>query len=124
MAGTPKTRAMLTVPELCAELSQQSARAPREYAFKARRRAEALPEVASILWWVRDNTLFMAAWEDASTVEQLLRAVGTRLDGTSCAASSVKRSRRMLNVAVEYAIKKRTLRENTLPKRENTVAEG
>ncbi|MEV0091633.1 hypothetical protein [Streptomyces sp. NPDC050738] len=39
-----------------------------------------------------------------------------KLDGKRAAASSVKRNRRVLNVAMEYAIKHRTLDSNPLPK--------
>lgn len=34
----------------------------REFAFNARRREDAPPEVATILKWVERNTLTMAAW--------------------------------------------------------------
>ncbi|MGW2366554.1 tyrosine-type recombinase/integrase [Streptomyces sp. NPDC001667] len=88
----------------------------REFAFNTKRREEAPPEVASILKWVERNTLSMAAWEDPDKVEDVLRAVDTRLDGKRAAASSVKRNRRILNVAMEYAVKHRILRVNPLPK--------
>ncbi|MDC7338947.1 tyrosine-type recombinase/integrase [Streptomyces lydicus] len=88
----------------------------REYAFNTRRREEAPPQVATILKWVERNTLSMAAWEDPVKVDEVLRAVGKKLDGTRAAASSVKRTRRVLNAAIEYAIKHRILRTNPLPK--------
>ncbi|MFB6673964.1 tyrosine-type recombinase/integrase [Streptomyces sp. NPDC056390] len=92
----------------------------REFAFNTKRRADAPPEVALILKWVERNTLSMAAWEDPSKVDEVLRELATRLDGTSAAASSVKRTRRILNVAMEYAVKHRTLRSNPLPKGRGT----
>ncbi|ANZ18642.1 tyrosine-type recombinase/integrase [Streptomyces noursei] len=88
----------------------------REFAYNTRRREDAPPEMATILKWVERNTLSMAAWEDPSKVEEVLRAVGSKLDGTGAAASSVKRNRRILNVAMEYAVKHRILRANPLPK--------
>ncbi|MFJ8631502.1 tyrosine-type recombinase/integrase [Streptomyces sp. NPDC093568] len=88
----------------------------REYAFNTRRREDAPPEVAVILKWVERNTLTMAAWEDPAKVDDVLRAVGSKLDGTRAAASSVKRNRRILNVAMGYAVKHKVLRANPLPK--------
>ncbi|GHE61996.1 integrase [Streptomyces longispororuber] len=91
-------------------------RALREFAFNTRRREEAPPEVATILKWVERNTLSVAAWEDSVKVEEILHAVSTKLDGTRAAAWSAKRARRVLNVAMEYAVKHRILRANPLPK--------
>ncbi|MGW6398918.1 tyrosine-type recombinase/integrase [Streptomyces sp. NPDC055134] len=88
----------------------------REYAFNTRRRAEAPPEVAIILRWVQRNSLPMTVWEDQVKVDGVLRAVDTLLDGTQAAASSIKRTRRILNVAMEYAILHKILRTNPLPK--------
>lgn len=88
----------------------------REYAFNARRRKDAPPQVATILKWVERNSLTMAAWEDPAKVDAVLQAVDSKLDGTRAAASSVKRNRRILNVAMEYAVKHRILRANPLPK--------
>ncbi|MGW7820268.1 hypothetical protein ACWGLF_19540 [Streptomyces puniciscabiei] len=88
----------------------------REFAFNTRRREDAPPEMATILKWVERNTVTMAAWEDPAKVDEVLRAVGSKLDGTRAAASSVKRNRRILNVAMEYAVKHRILRANPLPK--------
>lgn len=97
-------------------------RALREYAFNTNRRDQAPPEVAVILRWVQRNSLSMAAWEDESTVETALHAAGTKLDGTPVAASSVRRTKRVLNVLIQYAIKKKVLKENPLPKGKGTTA--
>ncbi|MBA4861738.1 tyrosine-type recombinase/integrase [Streptomyces sp. PSKA54] len=91
-------------------------RALREYAFNTKRREDAPPEIATILKWVERNTMSMAAWEDPAKVEEVLRALSTLLDGTQAAPNSVKRNRRILNVAMEYAVKRRVLRSNPLPK--------
>ncbi|MEU4092991.1 tyrosine-type recombinase/integrase [Streptomyces sp. NPDC026673] len=93
----------------------------REFAFNARRREQAPPEVAVILRWVERNTPSMATWEDPVKVDQVLHALGEKLDGTRAAASSVKRNRRILNVAMEYAVKHRILRTNPLPKGRGSV---
>ncbi|MFF4804011.1 tyrosine-type recombinase/integrase [Streptomyces sp. NPDC001351] len=93
----------------------------REFAFNTRRREEASAEVLTILKWVERNTMSMAAWEDPAKVDEVLHALGTKLDGTRAAASSVKRNRRILNVAMEYAVKHRILRTNPLPKGRGSV---
>ena len=93
----------------------------REFAFNTRRRKEAPHEVTAILRWVERNTLTMAAWEDPQQVEDVLHALDSRLDGTAAAASSSKRHRRILNVAMEYAVKNRVLRSNPLPKGRGTT---
>lgn len=93
----------------------------REFAFNSNRREQAPPEVLTILRWVRRNTLSMAAWEDSAKVEEILDSLATLLDGSTAAASSVKRNRRILNVAMEYAVKRKILRANPLPKGRGTV---
>ncbi|MZE52411.1 tyrosine-type recombinase/integrase [Streptomyces sp. SID5770] len=97
-------------------------RALREYAFNTLRRDQAPPEVAVILRWVERNSLTMAAWEDEGTVETVLRAAGTKLDGTPVAASTARRTKRVLNVLIEHAIKKKVLKENPLPKGKSASA--
>ncbi|WP_411069399.1 tyrosine-type recombinase/integrase [Streptomyces sp. cmx-4-25] len=91
-------------------------RALREYAFNTKRRSEAPPEIAVILRWVQRNSLSMAAWEDEGHAETALRAAAVKLDGTPVAASSARRTKRVLNVLFEYALKKKVLKENPLPK--------
>ncbi|MFJ9726848.1 tyrosine-type recombinase/integrase [Streptomyces sp. NPDC101209] len=93
----------------------------REFAFNTRRREEAPAEILTILKWVERNTMTMAAWEDPAKVDEVLHALGTKLDGTRAAASSVKRNRRILNVAMEYAVKHRIMRTNPLPKGRGSV---
>lgn len=88
----------------------------REYAFNKRRRQQAPADVVVILRWVQRNSPTMAAWEDPDRVEKVLTALATKLNGESAAASSVKRHRRVLNVAMTYAVKRRLLEANPLPK--------
>ncbi|MEU2874315.1 site-specific integrase [Streptomyces olivoreticuli] len=93
----------------------------REWAFNKKQRASAPPDVARILKWVQRNTYSMAAWEDPARVDEVLRALATNLDGTTAAASSVKRNRRILNLAMKYAIRRRILKENPLPQGKGSV---
>ncbi len=88
----------------------------REYAFNRNRRAQAPPRVAATLRWVQRNTPTMAAWEDTETVEDVLATLALKLDGTPVAASSVKRTLRVLNVAMEFAVRRNILLDNPLPK--------
>ncbi|MFD9244869.1 tyrosine-type recombinase/integrase [Streptomyces sp. NPDC059556] len=114
-ALTPVTVALLR-SQPTAFMGVDVRRALREYAFNTLRRDQAPPEIAVILRWVQRNSLTMAAWEDESTVEAVLRAAGTKLDGTPVAASTARRTKRVLNVLLEHAIKKKVLKENPLPK--------
>ncbi|MFD9715875.1 tyrosine-type recombinase/integrase [Streptomyces sp. NPDC059076] len=88
----------------------------REWAFNTKRRAEAPDDVRLILDWVQRNTLPMSAWEESEKVEAVVTALGTLLDGTAAAASSITRNRRIMNLAMGYAIKHGVLRSNPLPK--------
>ncbi|MGW0915841.1 tyrosine-type recombinase/integrase [Streptomyces sp. NPDC002784] len=88
----------------------------REWAFNTNRRPDAPREVAVILRWIERNSLPISVWEDPERVEQILRAIDTRLDGKQAAAWSRKRNRRILNVALQYAVRRRILRANILPK--------
>ncbi len=94
----------------------------REYAFNRNRRDEASAEVRAILSWVQRNTFTMAAWEDAEQVDTVLDAIALKLDGTPVAASTVKRNRRVLIVAMECAVTRHILSVNPLPKGRGTSA--
>ncbi|MCW7989123.1 mobile element protein, partial [Streptomyces platensis subsp. clarensis] len=93
----------------------------RQFAFNTRRREQAPPEVVTILKWAERNSPTMSLWEDPVKVEEVLRALDKKLDGARAAASSVKRTRRVLNVAMEYAVKHKILRANPLPKGRGTT---
>ncbi|KUO15270.1 hypothetical protein AQJ91_42670 [Streptomyces dysideae] len=92
----------------------------REWAFNTKRRTDLekpIPEdVRVILDWIQRNTLPMSAWEETEKVDTVVAALGTLLDGTAAAASSVTRNRRIMNLAMEYAIRHGILRANPLPK--------
>ncbi|MER5404522.1 site-specific integrase [Streptomyces sp. NPDC002769] len=64
----------------------------------------------------------VSAWEDAERADEVLRAVDTRLDGRRAAAWSRKRHRRILNVVMEHAIRRRVPRTNPLPKGKESTA--
>ncbi|MFE5682563.1 tyrosine-type recombinase/integrase [Streptomyces sp. NPDC056512] len=93
----------------------------REWAFNANRRPDAPRDVVTILRWVERNSLPVSSWEDPEKVDDVLQAVDTRLDGKQAAAWSRKRHRRILNVVMKYAIRRRILRTNPLPKGKETT---
>ncbi|MGW2854092.1 tyrosine-type recombinase/integrase, partial [Streptomyces sp. NPDC001215] len=94
----------------------------REWAFNTNRRPNAPRDVVAILRWVERSSLPVSAWEDPEKVDQVLHAIDTRLDGKQAAAWSRKRNRRILNVAMKYAIRRRILRANALPKGKESTA--
>ncbi|MFD3353252.1 tyrosine-type recombinase/integrase [Streptomyces fradiae] len=95
----------------------------REWAFNTSRRPDAPRDVVAALRWVERNSPPVSVWEEPERVDQFLRAVDTRLDGTQAAAWSRKRNRRVLNVVMKYAVRRGVLRANPLPKgKESTTA--
>ena len=92
----------------------------REYAFNRNRRTQATARTAAILRWVKNNSPTMAVWEDTEKVEETLAAVVLKLDGKPMAASSVKRTLRILNVLMEHAVRRHVLPGNPLPKGRST----
>jgi hypothetical protein len=89
----------------------------QEWAFNSGRRDSAPDDVAAVLGWVRRHTPTMEVWNDPAAVEDALLVLGTLLDGTPAAASSVQRHRRVLNLVMRYAVRRRVLLENPLPSR-------
>ncbi|MGW5736868.1 MULTISPECIES: tyrosine-type recombinase/integrase [Streptomyces] len=88
----------------------------REWAFNVNRRPNAPRDVVAILRWVERNSLPVSSWEDPEKVDDVLQAIDMRLDGKQAAAWSRKRHRRILNVVMKYAIRRRILQTNPLPK--------
>ncbi|WP_306336991.1 tyrosine-type recombinase/integrase [Streptomyces sp. KL118A] len=88
----------------------------REWAFNTNRRPESPRDVVNILRWIERNSLPVSSWEDAERADDVLYAIDTRLDGKQAAAWSRKRNRRILNVVMKYAVRRRILRTNPLPK--------
>ncbi|MFF1563346.1 tyrosine-type recombinase/integrase [Streptomyces sp. NPDC058293] len=124
--NTAKTLTAVTVALLRSQPSQFDPvvvrTALREWAFNANRRSEAPRDMVAILRWVERNSLPVSVWEDPDKVEGVLRAIDTRLDGKQAAAWSRKRHRRILNVVMTYAVRRRILRVNPLPKGKGTSA--
>ncbi|MFF8727242.1 hypothetical protein ACF073_12230 [Streptomyces sp. NPDC015171] len=97
----------------------------RDWAFHTNhtnRRLDAPRDVVAILKWVERNSLPVSAWEQPETVDQVPRAIDTRLDGRQAAAGSRKRNRRILDVAMKYAIRRRVRRATPLPKGKDSTA--
>ncbi|MCB5911071.1 tyrosine-type recombinase/integrase [Streptomyces pinistramenti] len=119
-ALTPATIALLRQPPPSHFNPVEVRRALREYAFNSRSRTDPdkpVPaEVQKILDWVQRNSLPMSSWEKTETVERVVAALGTRLDGTAAAASSVTRNERITNLAMGYALRHGYLKINPLPK--------
>ncbi|WP_067021606.1 tyrosine-type recombinase/integrase [Streptomyces dysideae] len=87
-----------------------------EWAFNTERRESAPDDVVAVLGWVRRHTPTMEVWNDPAAVEDVLLVLGTLLDGSIAAASSVWRHRRVLNLVMQYAIRHGVLQTNPLPK--------
>ncbi|MFB7930863.1 tyrosine-type recombinase/integrase [Streptomyces sp. NPDC056039] len=88
----------------------------QQWAFNTGRRDSAPDDVVAVLGWVRRHTPTMEVWNDPAAVEDVLLVLGTLLDGTPAAASSVQRHRRVLNLVMRYAVRRRVLLENPLPR--------
>ncbi|WP_234332280.1 tyrosine-type recombinase/integrase [Streptomyces sp. NRRL F-5650] len=118
-AMTPATIALLRTPPKQFDAVKVRT-ALREWAFNTKRRTnpeEPIPDdIRVILDWVQRNTLPMSAWEQTEKVDVVVKALGTLLDGTAAAASSVSRNRRIMNLAMDYAVRHGILRQNPLPK--------
>ncbi|MFD5078023.1 tyrosine-type recombinase/integrase [Streptomyces sp. NPDC058371] len=118
--NTAKTLTAATIALLRAQPTQFDPvavrTALREWAFNVNRRPEAPRDVVTVLRWVERNSLPVSAWEDSEKVDDVLQAIDTRLDGKQAAAWSRKRNRRILNVVMKYAVRRRILRANPLPK--------
>ncbi|MFI2423384.1 site-specific integrase [Streptomyces sp. NPDC018955] len=111
-----KTLTATTIALLRAELTQFAPAAVRtalrEWAFNTNRRPDAPRDVAAILRRVERNSLPVSAWEDPEKADQVPQAIDTRLDGRQAAAWSRKRNRRILNVVMKYAVRRRILRRH------------
>ncbi|MFE4857965.1 hypothetical protein [Streptomyces sp. NPDC056670] len=88
----------------------------REWAFNPNRRDKAPAEVIALLDWARRRSPTMDIWNDPAVVAGVLLALGTLLDGAVAAASSVRRHRRILNVAMDTRCSGRSSRTTRCPK--------
>ncbi|QRX92339.1 tyrosine-type recombinase/integrase [Streptomyces noursei] len=93
----------------------------REWAFNTNRRDKASADVIALLDWARRRSPTMDIWGDPAAVADVLLALGTLLDGSAAAVSSVRRHRRILNVAMGYAVQRKILPNNPLPKGRRSV---
>lgn len=117
VAKTFMTTTIALLPDRPSDARPSDVRtALREWAFNTDRRPRAPAEVVAILDWVARRAPAMSVWEDPAVVEKVLNALATLLDGRPAAASSVSRHRRILNVAMQYAVERKILSVNPLPK--------
>ncbi|AWL88408.1 hypothetical protein BF14_022995 [Streptomyces griseus] len=100
---------------------QQVRTALFQWAFNTRCRTSAPDDIAAVLGWIRRQSPVMEVWEDPEVVDDVLRALYHRLDDSVAAASSRMRHRRVLNVAMEYAVRRSILSANPLPKGLNNL---
>ncbi len=71
--------------------------------------------------WIRRQSPVMEVWEDPEVVDDVLWALYHRLDDSVAVASSRMRHRRVLNVAMEYVVRRIILSVNPLPKGLNNL---
>ncbi|MEV6864074.1 hypothetical protein AB0M44_24085 [Streptosporangium subroseum] len=77
-------------------------------------------DLLTAVHWLRGNTCDVAALADPEVARKVMATLSTKRDGKRAAASTVQRIRGVLVNALEYAIKRELLAENTvkaLPRR-------
>ena len=75
------------------------------HAFKARRRSGAPgPDTASALAWVERASLPLSQLADPRVIRAALDGLGTRLDGSPAAATTIVRKRAVFHGALGYAV--------------------
>ncbi|WP_103517789.1 tyrosine-type recombinase/integrase [Streptomyces sp. SM10] len=86
------------------------------WAFNMTRRAEEPPpEVAKVLAWFERKSLPTSALADRMHVRVALDALTKKLDGTTAAASTIRRKRAIFHNALGYAVDAGRLSQNPLP---------
>ncbi|WP_330320535.1 site-specific integrase [Streptomyces clavifer] len=86
------------------------------WAFNMTRRAEEPPpEVATVLAWFERKSLPTSALADRMHVRAALDALTKKLDGTTAAASTIRRKRAIFHNALGYAVDAGRLSQNPLP---------
>ncbi|WP_420035082.1 tyrosine-type recombinase/integrase [Streptomyces sp. cg28] len=86
------------------------------WAFNVRRwDEEPPPEVAKTLAWFERKSLPTSALADRMKVRAALDALTKKLDGTTAAASSIRRKRAIFHNALVYAVDAGLLTDNPLP---------
>lgn len=76
-----------------------------------RQRAGSEPRAVA---WLAANTRAVADFQDGEVAHAVLAALGTRLDGRRCAASTARRKRMTLTNALDYAVSCKLLNRNPL----------
>ncbi|MEU8115405.1 hypothetical protein [Micromonospora sp. NPDC048947] len=83
----------------------------------ARRSAEDMPaDVAKVLSWVKRNARDVASLSRPEVLRPVLDGLTVRLDGAPAAPSVISRRRKIFNTAIEYAVERRALLANPLPR--------
>ncbi|MFF7802082.1 tyrosine-type recombinase/integrase [Streptomyces olivaceus] len=86
------------------------------WAFNMKRRDEEPPaDVAQVLAWFERKSLPTSALSDRMNVRTALNALTKRLDGTTAAASTIRRKRAIFHNALGYAVDAERLPSNPLP---------
>jgi site-specific recombinase XerD len=86
-------------------------------AFNANRRDAAVTElVAATRQWLASNTRPVSDLAEPDVLRSIVKAIRTKLDGKTAAATSTARRKRMtLTNALDYAVEKKILTKNPLP---------
>ncbi|MFE9648181.1 tyrosine-type recombinase/integrase [Streptomyces sp. NPDC006365] len=91
-------------------------RALYSWAFNMKRQSEEPPtDVAKVLDWFERKSLPTSALADRMKVRAALDALTRRLDGTTAAASTIRRKRAIFHNALGYAVDAERLTGNPLP---------
>lgn len=86
------------------------------WAFNMHRRTEEPPEeIQRVLDWFERNSLPTSSLADRMRVRDALQALTKKLDGTTAAASSIRRKRAIFHNALGYAVDAERLTSNPLP---------
>lgn len=86
------------------------------WAFNVSRRDQEPPdEVAAVLAWFERKSLSTSALADRMQVRAALDALTKKLDGTTAAASTIRRKRAIFHNALGYAVEAGRLTDNPLP---------
>lgn len=81
----------------------------REYAFNSARRKDAPDDATAMLNWVRRSCHSLSALTDTATMNRVMDALSTKLNGKPAASSSVRRNRTIFNGAMKYALSENLL---------------
>lgn len=83
----------------------------------ARRDAEDIPDsIRQTLDWVKRNTRDVASLSRPEILRPVLDGLTVRLDGAAAAPSVISRRRKIFNTTIEYAVERKLLAANPLPR--------